>query len=468
MKNALRIVSGLLLCAMLLTFSLWRHESLPDLSAVSSVLQEAAGQVSNLGNLVEMQPDVGGDQTPSGEGKQTFTEPIAPYEGYTPIEGIDPALSELLYTAVIHYQSEVDVSSFNLTVEEFKEIRKLFLLNNPELFYLDTQFSYYIPGGATYISKAGFDYRYAADEIPAMLDIYEQTLTQIVSGLPENATEFDKVLYLHDYLVQNYAYDHEGLENDTAIRDTYSFFTQKKGVCQAYMLAMIALCEKVGLECIPVTSDPMNHTWNLVKIDGEWYHVDVTWDDAGGEDAPVYPSYNSYEYFLLSDSAIYYADVERREGWETTKNAESSLYDTAIWRRARTPMVEWNDVHYCVLYDSAHYSMGIYGGTPTEMTQKYLFSNVRWTPAPPTTQYYPYAWGSLKLYGDRLILNTPNTLYSYDGINAPTPLVNLSDTLAGKQIFGICSVSAQGLVTYIAAVDSSGAYEERTWQISTD
>ena len=44
----------------------------------------------------------------------------------------------------------------------------------------------------------------------------------------------------------------------------------------------------------------MNHAWNLIKIDGEWYHIDVTWDDP----TPDLLGRVNHVFFLISDDAI--------------------------------------------------------------------------------------------------------------------------------------------------------------------
>ena len=56
----------------------------------------------------------------------------------------------------------------------------------------------------------------------------------------------------------------------------------------------------LGVECYYVSSELMNHGWNIIKINGEYYHVDVTWDD------PVLDNFGmvNHDYFLLSDNKI--------------------------------------------------------------------------------------------------------------------------------------------------------------------
>ena len=105
--------------------------------------------------------------------------------------------------------------------------------------------------------------------------------------------EYATAVWLHDWLTHNANYDY-----------TYSRYTPDgvllygSGVCQSYMSAYALLLDEVGIENCNVTSIAMNHTWNLVKLNGMWCHVDVTWDDPGSG------GMENHHYFGMSDAAI--------------------------------------------------------------------------------------------------------------------------------------------------------------------
>ena len=82
----------------------------------------------------------------------------------------------------------------------------------------------------------------------------------------------------------------------------YGALVKGSAVCNGYAEAMKLLCDLSGVECrmISGTVDGENHAWNLLSIDGEWYHVDVTWDDPvpdGGDRV-------MYDYLNLSDKEM--------------------------------------------------------------------------------------------------------------------------------------------------------------------
>lgn len=473
MKTFLRSFCGLTLSIMMLLFCGWRYDMMPDMSGINDVLQSAMGQIDELTGLIEGQipnPPVEGSDEPA---------PQIPFEQIEPVESLNAEFEQTLYAAVTSHQEKVNVSQFGLSGEDFQRSMTQFFFNNPELFYVSTAYYVNKPSENAAVAQVQLIYLYEKDEIPAMVATYEQELAKIVADAPKTGSDFDKILYLHDYFVQNFAYDYEGLAaeqatgKNQAIRDTYRFFTQKIGVCQAYMLGLIAAAEEIGLACIPVTSDGMGHAWNLVQVDGEWYHIDVTWDDAGGEGAPVYPTYVSYDHFLLSDEAMYRSDEERQKGWETTELAESTLYDESAWRNASTPMLKLGDTYYCLVYYRSNPAqsgfVAIMSGSDVEMTVLKDLPAVRWAPPGSSTSYYPYAWGTLMEFGDVLVFNGDSGIYMYGeraGLVGVWPVVDLTSELSGMQIFGILDIAEDGTLTYVAAMDHSGEYTTKTVDIT--
>ena len=450
MKSLSRIFSALLLCALLCTFTLWRKEALPDLTGVSDTLKNAMlsedGPLANL--LDKVTPDAG-TQTPSHVDSQT-------------VAGVSEALDALMSGAIGELQTEVNVSDLKMHKDEFRQQMELFFLTHPEFFFVSTGYHLSSHPNTELAVKVTLQYLYDAEQIPEMQTQYEQTLQQIVSGIPQGYGQFDQVLYLHDYLVQNFAYDYVGLRQEemnnatsgVAIRDAYRFFTEGRGVCQGYTLAFMALCAELDIRNVPVTCEALNHVWNLVEVDGEWYHVDVTHDDPGGEQSVVYPSYVSYEFFLLSNKALY-ALPERNHIWQASQKAESKLYDDAVWHAATTPMVKYGDHYYCTLYQQN--GVGLYGGAPTQM-QKLTDLHADWG--------YNSAWAGLVLWQGALICNTQNAFYRYDLQTGESRMIGLLvPELGPLNIFGLCGISESGVITYVAASEYHGAFEKRTWTV---
>lgn len=104
-------------------------------------------------------------------------------------------------------------------------------------------------------------------------------------------TDYAAALWMHDWLIQNADYDTSYTEYEPE-----GVLLRDKGVCQSYSLAYLLLLNQLDIECQYVVSASMNHSWNLVKLNGKWYHVDVTWDDPQGG------GMENHAYFCLSDA----------------------------------------------------------------------------------------------------------------------------------------------------------------------
>lgn len=112
----------------------------------------------------------------------------------------------------------------------------------------------------------------------------------------EDASDYKKVKKIHDYIIKLAKYD-ETYSKYTA----YDALINKTAVCQGYTLAAYRLFTEAGIKSKIITgyAGGGSHSWNIVKVKGKWYNIDLTWDD------PL--TYNReqvlrYDYFLKSDA----------------------------------------------------------------------------------------------------------------------------------------------------------------------
>ncbi len=122
---------------------------------------------------------------------------------------------------------------------------------------------------------------------------------------PSGSTMYDKLISIHDFICKVNTYVKES-DGGIYCYSAYGSLVNRKSVCEGYAEAFKLLCDKAEIECILVTgmSLPSNantmeaHMWNLVRMDdGEWYAVDVTWDDAGDIQG-------NYNYFLVGTDTV--------------------------------------------------------------------------------------------------------------------------------------------------------------------
>lgn len=146
-----------------------------------------------------------------------------------------------------------------------------------------------------------FTYRFTCEEMSNMNRAAEAAADEIMKGVTEDMTAYDKLKYFHDYLITHCESD----SDDPYANTIYGALVKGKALCEGYSKSFSYLCNKAGIENIIVTGETDTaHMWNMVKIDGNWYHVDVTWDKPDGMIAEKYPDMVMYQYFLVTDSVI--------------------------------------------------------------------------------------------------------------------------------------------------------------------
>ena len=180
-----------------------------------------------------------------------------------------------------------------------------YLYDNPEAFYLSSTY--------TIMTKQvlGFDINSIKleyidkDKINQMQYELELKVGEIIAKyITDDMTEYKKELVIHDILsktIDYYKYD--TIENIPDIKHTaYGALVENEAVCDGYAKAFKLILNKLGLECIVVSGVTENapHAWNIVKIEDEYYHVDVTSDniEKGSK------KYVIHAYFNVSDNEI--------------------------------------------------------------------------------------------------------------------------------------------------------------------
>lgn len=168
--------------------------------------------------------------------------------------------------------------------------------------------------GKTYIEKAKFDVKYRVD-----IDMEYSTTDFVKKWVDENIdptlTEYAKVKEIHDFIVKRNFYntgDRNEESGGISIYHPASIIYGNGGVCNAYATLFDLMAREAGLETRFLTGKSLDngedHMWNMVKIMGNWYHIDTTWDDPlinfSDKDIENIEDFVIYDYFLKSDAEI--------------------------------------------------------------------------------------------------------------------------------------------------------------------
>jgi len=134
-------------------------------------------------------------------------------------------------------------------------------------------------------------------------------VSECLAGISADASEYEKILYVYEYIVNMVDYDLEAPDN----QNIYSVFVNKRSVCAGYSRAAQYLLERLGVFCTYVTGTTdtgQPHAWNLVSCGGDYYYVDVTWGDPvfqeqEGTAEQINQNYVSYDYMCCDDSELF-------------------------------------------------------------------------------------------------------------------------------------------------------------------
>ena len=126
------------------------------------------------------------------------------------------------------------------------------------------------------------------------------SIGQLVDSVQDqNMSDIDKVKFVNDYIVQNTSYSDQ---TNGSPHSAYTALAERKAVCQGYALLTQQMLTALGVESLYVVgyADGVGHAWNLVKLEGQWYHLDTTWNDP----LPDRGKSVRYDYFLVTDSQL--------------------------------------------------------------------------------------------------------------------------------------------------------------------
>lgn len=213
--------------------------------------------------------------------------------------------------------------------------------DHPELFYVNNEYkiSYY-NNGSVYFQP---QYLSFTDSQVAQFDT---KVEEIVKSAEQFNTSLEQMLYVHDYLVTYCGYNWEvatgNKELTSRVFSAYGVLVDRDAVCQGYALAYKLILDKLGINCSTVSSEGMNHMWNLVQLNSSWYHVDVTWDDL----VPDMQGRALHSYFLLSDETVR-DTTHKHTGWTASVTCTNKDFENGYI---------FNNVNYPIYYrDNAYY-----------------------------------------------------------------------------------------------------------------
>lgn len=265
---------------------------------------------------------------------------------------------ESIANAVKNFQSEFPIRDYVADnkenfAQEVSVAIAAFINDHPEVFYIESQYSTYTLSGFNGdIGYIKLNYTESTlEDVNSKIEIIKQKIQEYITGT-ENLSDYEKELYIHDKLAQSVTYsDLEDLPR--AYHTAEGPFLENIGVCDGFTKTLQILYDQLGIDSIIVLGvlDDNPHAWNLVNIEDNWYHVDLTSSRSIIEETGII----THAYFNLSD--------ERMKKIATFDNPEL------------LPKADSLDYNYYIYNDYVVYSTDDMSGKLNEIYQDFKDKN---------------------------------------------------------------------------------------------
>lgn len=213
--------------------------------------------------------------------KQTFVQPakeeLANCYYYSVLNENEKIVYEEIYSTIKHMDENTELST--LDTQLIEKIFKCVMNDHPEFYYVE---------GYTYMTYTRNDkvvkleitgtYSKTKEECEILNAQIENAVTKCFSGMPVGASDYEKVKYIYEYIINTTEYNLDSVEH----QNICSVFLHGESVCMGYAKAMQYLLLKQDILCTIVNGTAQQgeeHAWNLILLEGQYYHLDVTWGD---------------------------------------------------------------------------------------------------------------------------------------------------------------------------------------------
>ena len=246
-----------------------------------------------------------------------------------------------IYSAIAKGVKELDdeviVSKYELdTIDtasiDTKEAINAFLCDHPEVFYMNSQYT--VSFTESILGKMlKIELLYSVKDMQELNSKILQLSAQIdsICSSVNGENNFDKELFVHDYLAKNVKYYSE-FEDENSIEDkyhtAYAAIIEKQAVCDGITKACQLILDRMQIESYIVTGyiDKTPHAWNIVNLDGNCVHLDITSDkyvkdETGNTIEPVHTYFNVSTDFISNTH-----NMDKAENMPQAKNIDYNYY----------------------------------------------------------------------------------------------------------------------------------------------
>ena len=224
----------------------------------------------------------------------------------------------------------VDISDLKLTKKEASAVEDL-LWGNGELWWVN------VFGLNASTKSITITCKYSDATITSMRKKFESAVATALKRVGPGMDGATKVHMLHDWIITQVKYHDAGTGG--AYKNAYDGLVNRKADCFGFTLVTDVLMRRAGFatDVVYTIESAGDHSWNLVKVGGYWYHVDTTWDRWYTYSSSYYSEKYLCHAFLLQSDKLMGADDHT--GWKAHYNCTSEKYTNHVFDSDSTSFV---------------------------------------------------------------------------------------------------------------------------------
>ena len=228
-------------------------------------------------------------------GLLVFDQNIYPY--YHMLQGAERELYKQIYANAFSLNARFKPCQ-KIYSTQIGRVMEAVFNDHPVLFWVDTAYSCkYDPDGKCI--EITLQFNSTSQKLEQAQTTFKEKAEEIINGARALNSDYEKEKYVHDKLLTNVSYNKDATLNQSA----YSALVNGQTVCAGYARAYQYLLQQLGIPCYYCTGySGADHAWNVVKLHGDYYNVDVTWDDTNP---------HTYNYFNRSDEELSLTHVRK-------------------------------------------------------------------------------------------------------------------------------------------------------------
>ncbi len=224
----------------------------------------------------------------------------------------------------LKYISENDLLVINEQLDGFfGSVSTYRVLEKYDEYFCKVELNYEVSDNY-YVYRA---YKYGediSDATPYAQELYQKVNDIIANNIELTMSDYEKEIALNDYIVKNCTYDFLTGDLEPYSYKAYGALVKNTAVCNGYAEAMELLLACVNIDSYIVVgeADGVAHAWNLVQLEDDWYHIDVTWNDP----VPDRGDLVSHAYTNLNDEIMGYNHTWNESAYPKSTSLDYNYY----------------------------------------------------------------------------------------------------------------------------------------------